>query len=217
AQGPQILPALTKLLESENPYHRARTVWLLAQLGQEGIRKTIEVLEDEDPQIRLTALRALKQADNEHLLAYADKMAGDASPAVRREVALALRDVPFEKSGPVILKLIDGFDGEDRAYLNALGIALEGKEREAYAALLHHAGNPEPENWSKAFASIVWELHPDEAVPALKQRASNEKLDLDDRKKAIVALGFIPTREAAVSMRELLASTNPEVAGSAQW
>jgi len=217
AQGPQILPALTKLLESDNPYHRARTVWLLVQLGQEGIRKAVEILEDEDPQIRLTALRALKQADHAHLLTYADQLANDPSPAVRREVALALRDVPFEQSGPVIMKLIDGFDGEDRAYLNALGIALEGKERETYAALMSRDGNPEPENWSIALAAIVWELHPDNAVSALEQRALNEKLAIDDRKKAIVALGFIPTREAAASMRELLASTNQDVAGSAQW
>lgn len=217
AQGPQILPELTKLLENKNPYHQARAIWLLAQLGQEGLRKTVEMLAHKDPQIRLTALRALKQADKGNLLMYAEKMAGDASSAVRREVALMLRDVPFDESGSILLTLIDGFDGEDRAYLSALGIALKGKEREAYAALMSHAGNPEPENWSKALAAIVWELHPDEAVSALKQRALSEKLNLADRNKAVVALGFVPTREAAMSMRELLGAANQEVAGSALW
>jgi len=217
AQGSEILPELMKLLESENPYHRARTVWLLGQLGREGIDKIVGLLGDHDPQIRITALRVLRQVDSGHLLAYADRIADDPSPAVRREAAIAIRDIPFEQSSPVIMKLVDGFDGEDRFYLNALGVAMEGKESEAYAALLRRAGNPEPENWSKAFAAIVWELHPDEAADALKQRALNEKLDLDVRKKAVVALGFIPTREAAVSMRGLLASADQDIAGSAQW
>lgn len=217
AQGSEILPSLVKLLASENPYHRARTVWLMAQLGHEGIRKTTALLQDGDPQIRLTAFRALRQADQDHLMDYANTMASDPSPAVRREVVLALRDVPFEQSKPVMLKLIDGFDGEDQAYLNALGIALEGKEQQAYAALMQHAGNPEPENWSKSFAAMMWELHPDDAVPALKKRAQNEKLSIADRKKALTALGFIPTKEAALSMLGLLASANKEIVSSAQW
>ncbi|WP_188507943.1 PVC-type heme-binding CxxCH protein [Parapedobacter pyrenivorans] len=216
-QGPGILPSLTKLLASENPYHRARTVWLMAQLGEEGINKTVDLLQDDDAGIRLTAFRALRQADRSPLMDYAGKMAADPSPAVRREVILALRGVPFEQSKTVILKLIDGFDGEDPAYLNALGIALKGKEQQVYAELIQHAGNPEPENWSKAFAAIVWELHPDQAAPALKKRALDEKLGIADRKKALVALGFISTKEAALSMLGLLASTDKEIGGSAQW
>ncbi|MGK6351492.1 PVC-type heme-binding CxxCH protein [Parapedobacter sp. DT-150] len=217
AQGPKILPELTKLLSSENPYHRARTVWLMAQLGQEGVIETAELLHDEDPQIRLTAFRALRQADPYHLMDYASNLADDQSPAVRREVAIALRDVPFDQSKAVILKLTAGFNGTDPTYLNALGIALEGKEQEAYPALIRQAGNPAPEKWSNAFAGIMWELHPHQAATALKKRVTDEQLNMDDRKKALVALGFIPTREAAVSMLDLLNTDNQEIAGSAQW
>lgn len=217
AQGPVVLQELAKLLESSNPYHRARTVWLLAQLGQEGVRKIVDLLADKDSEIRLTAFRALRQADKGQLLVYADKLATDTSPAVRREVLIALRDLPFEQSQTVILKLVEGFDGADRGYLHALGIALKGKEREAYAALKAHFGNPEPDNWSEAFAAITWELHPDEAAPALQQRVLTEKLSLDNRKKAMAALGFIPTKTAAVSMRELVAAVDGELAALAQW
>src|SRR5690606_26875555 len=132
AQGSRVLPEVKEILSSENPYHRARAVWLLSQLGEQGIREVAGLLEDADPDIRITAFRALRQADPGHLMEYAMRSAGDTSAAVRREVAIAMRDVPLPQSEPVILTLTDGFDGKDHAYLNALGIALEGKAEAFY-------------------------------------------------------------------------------------
>ncbi|MFT3701755.1 MAG: c-type cytochrome [Agriterribacter sp.] len=217
AQGSKVLPDIKKILSDENPYHRARAVWLLSQLGEQGIKEVVALLHDNDPDIRITAFRALRQADAAHLLLYADGLAKDKSAAVRREVAIAMRDVPLDKSKAIILTLIDGFDGKDRTYLNALGIALQGKEDAFYPDLLNHFKAQDPDSWSESLASIVWEIHPSAAAPALEKRASSGKLSLEDRKKALVALAFIPTQEAATAMLHLQDHSADDINRMVKW
>jgi putative membrane-bound dehydrogenase-like protein len=217
AQGSKVLSEIKEILSSENPYHRARAVWLLSQLGEQGIREVENLLQDNDPNIRITAFRALRQADAEHLMVYASRSAKDKSPAVRREVAISMRDVPLKKSKPVIITLIDGFDGKDPAYLNSLGIALEGKEEAFYPDLLQHFNAKDAESWPQPLASIVWELHPSSAVPALQKRASSGQLSLEDRKKALVALAFIPTQKAATAMLQLENNPADDINSQVKW
>ena len=49
------------LLADANPFHRARAIWLLAELGPAGVAEVERLLADEDPQISITALRALRK------------------------------------------------------------------------------------------------------------------------------------------------------------
>jgi putative heme-binding domain-containing protein len=129
-------------------------------------------------------------------------MAGDPSAAVRREVALTLRDVPAAQSVPLLVQLAQKFDGKDRAYLEAFGLGSKGKESEVYAAVAKAMGG-DPEQWSEAMAWIAWRLHPAEAVPALKTRLLSAKLAPEQRKLMLTALAFVPTREAAGVMLEV--------------
>ena len=108
-----------------NPFHRARAIWLLAELGPAGVEAVERLLVDPDPQIRVTAFRALRRV-KASIIPEARRLAGDASPAVRREVALALRGVSFDESRDVLLTLAAGYDGTDRWYLEALGTAALG-------------------------------------------------------------------------------------------
>ena len=52
---------------------------------------------------------------------HAARLARDPSPAVRREVALSQRDVPFEAARDVLLTLAQGYDGKDRSHARSLG------------------------------------------------------------------------------------------------
>jgi putative heme-binding domain-containing protein len=149
------------------------------------------------------------------LLTYAAKVAKDHSPALRREVAVALRDVPLNSSQTIIADLIQGYDGKDRWYLEALGLALEGKEEAVYPQLIANA--PDPLQWNEPVASLVWRLHPVASVEALKTRASAAALPASERKKALVALGFIKDTKAAHAMTELSKSTLTDVAEQAYW
>ena len=51
-------------------------------------------------------------------------MADDPDAGVRRELILALRDLPSARVGEALLKLAAHWDGQDRWYLEALGLAL---------------------------------------------------------------------------------------------
>ena len=215
AEGANAVPAVAVLLKDENPYIAARAVWLLAQMGGDGIAQVTPLLESRDPTMRLVAYRALRTADHD-VLAMAAKMAGDESAAVRREVALTMRDVPAEKSVAILAKLAQQFDGKDRSYLEALGLGSKGKEGEVYAAISKAMGGA-PESWSDAFAWIAWRLHPDEAVTAFKARALSSQLTNDQRKLMLTALAFVPSREAAGAMLEVAHAKDFPMQDLAQW
>ena len=74
---------------------------------------------------------ALRNEDH-RILEHASKLAQDPSPAVRREVALAMRYQPFEKSKDILLQIAKGYDGVDRYYLEAFGIGCTDKEENLY-------------------------------------------------------------------------------------
>ncbi len=208
AAGAKAVPAVAELLADKDSFIAARAAWLLAQMGDEGIAKVKPWLESKDATQRLVAYRALRRA-NHDVLAMAAKMASDTDAAVRREVALTLRDVPAEKSVPILVKIAQQFDGKDRTYLEALGLGSEGKEREVYAAL-----RPA---WDDAFAQIAWRLHPAEAVSDFKARALNEKLTPDQRKLMLTAIAFAPGREAAGTMLELAHTKGFPMQDLAKW
>ncbi len=152
AQGAAALPAVKSVLADPNPFHRARAIWLLAELGPDGVREVEQRLADTDPQIRVAAFRALRRA-KASVLAEARALSQDPSPAVRREVALSLRGIPFEDSRDIFQKLAAAYDGVDRWYLEALGIAAWGNEDKLYSALLPTLGDPDPLRWERAVFS----------------------------------------------------------------
>ncbi len=201
ARGKDAIPALSALLLDENPYVQARAVWLLPRLGPEGLAWTEKLLQYQDPNIRVAAYRSLRQAGRAQ--DHAMRLVVDPSPAVRREVALSQRDVPFAQSREVLLELAKGYDGKDRSYLEAWGIGATGKEGELYAALL--AGQPAggAADWPNSFADLVWRLTPAQAARSFQQRAEAPSLSQGERTKAITALGFIPTREAATALLDI--------------
>jgi putative membrane-bound dehydrogenase-like protein len=215
AQGERALPAVKGLLGDQNPFHRARAVWLLASLGSAGIREVERLTADTDPQIRIAAFRALRQV-SPSVLEEAGRLARDPSPAVRREVALALGGAPFDRSKEVLTELARLYDG-DRWSLEALGTGARGHEEAFYRELLPALGHSDPLQWSDRFAEIAWRLHPPAAVAAFKSRAASDALSAAARQQAVVALGFIDNATAAQAMADLTASSSRDVAAQAAW
>lgn len=202
AQGETVVQDVEKLLESTNPYHQARALWMLSQLGDQGIKIVEENLRSaQNPRLRVTAYRALKN-NRKRLLEYAKIAVDDPSPLVRRDVAISLRDVSWDQSKDLIVELFQQFNGKDRWYLEALGMALEGKEESAYAYLLTDQSE-NPDDWSDAFSVLTWRLHPASSISALKGRAISENISDSLRVLAVDALAFIPDKEAVAAMFEL--------------
>lgn len=215
AQGDEALDQVKEILDSDNPYYQARAIWLLANMGDNGVAEVEGMLESGDANLRITAFRALREVKSD-ILPYARKLCKDSSPAVRREVAVALRDVPLEKMQDIAVELASRYDGGDRYYVEALGLALTGKEEEIYPVLEEKLGG-DPLKWSAGFADIAWRLHPKAAIPALKARAASANLPKEQRDKAMVALGFIEDQEAVNAMQELMAVNVPDVEDEALW
>jgi hypothetical protein len=113
--------ALDKLATSANPRHRARALWILSQNGDvETVVK--RATSDSDSDVRLTGIRIARQ----HNLAtkkYIPMLLGDKSPAVLRELLVALREDKSSDMPGYWVELAGKYDGVDRWYLEALGIA----------------------------------------------------------------------------------------------
>lgn len=214
-QGEKAVPAVAKLLGDSNPYVAARAVWLLSQMGDAGIAKVVPLLKAHNEQVRVVAFRALRR-QNYDFPGIAAKLAKDSSAAVRREVALSLRGVPFEQSKDIILDLAKGFDGKDRTYLEAFGQACTGHEAQVYPLLQAVMGG-EPLKWSDAFAWISWRLHVPAAVEAEKARALSDSVEKTQRKLAMDALAFTRDASAAAAMMDLAASKAFPFQSDALW
>jgi putative membrane-bound dehydrogenase-like protein len=204
AQGEAVLEPVKALLNDANPYMQARAIWLLAQLGPKGMAEVEKRLTHSDAQMRIVAFRALRLV-NHRLLDHAAVLAKDSSSAVRREVALALRDQPFEQVKGILLELAKGYDGQDRWYLEAFGIACAGQEANVYT-LLKPTFDSNPSKWTTQQADLAWRLHPPAALADMKARSLAADLPFEQRKQAMVAIGITDSAQAAIAMVEIAKS-----------
>lgn len=213
-KGTAVLGEAKKLLTAENPYHRARAIWLMAQLGEKGKAEVNKLLDSPKADDRLVAFRALRSVSASDAVLL--KMAQDPDAAVRREVGIAMRDMPFNESKAAIAQLIKTYDGQDPWLLEAIGTAADGKENEVYE-LVKNTFKAEPTNWSPQRAALTWRLHPAQAADDLKMRAASAKVEASERRRTMTALAFINTKKAAENMLSLTKSPLPDVSATALW
>jgi putative membrane-bound dehydrogenase-like protein len=139
-----------RLFTEGRPVERARALWVLWAIA--GDRAARDALRDDDPRIREQAVRMLGRDDrlngNVELTADSKRggarippapavahldvllpLAADPDAGVRRELILALRNVPTDKVGAALRTLARTWDGQDRWYLEALGLALDKREK----------------------------------------------------------------------------------------
>ena len=127
--GARAEPALEKLWQHENPRFRARALWVLGQ-GEDGPQWVEKAIQDENPNIRITAIRLARQLAHDGKLKLPEileQIVGDENPQVRRTAAIALREVDIAQAEPLWETLADQYRGQDRWYLEALGIAADGR------------------------------------------------------------------------------------------
>lgn len=115
----------------------------------------------------------------------------------------------------VLLRLCDAYDGSDRTYLEALGIAARGRESELYGLLV--AKQADPLQWDAVMSNLAWRLHPAEAVPAIKSRAMSGALSLQLRKQAIDTLAFTMDRSAGEAMLDVALAGPEDAREYARW
>ena len=127
AMGLKAENALAGLFKSENPRLRGRALGVLLKI--KGLEKKYldAALKDTDEDIRVAAIRFMRELKDFDQMPYLQASAKDASAQVRREVAMALHDNKAAGASDVWLSLAKQYDGKDRWYLEALGIAAAGQ------------------------------------------------------------------------------------------
>jgi putative heme-binding domain-containing protein len=206
ARGASAVSAVAALLTDPSAYMRGRAIFLLNQLGPEGRQRAGSPESYADPALRIAAFRAMRRAGTD-ILPLAARLARDTDPGVRREVALAMRDQPADKTMDILVDVARGFDGQDRSYLEALGTGATGKEPALYDRLHREPGVPaDPIAWPATFTWLAWRLHVPAAVPDLSARARSSKLSLADRRFAMDTLAFVNDPAASKTMLSLAQS-----------
>lgn len=216
AKGRASLDAVTPLLGDPNLYLRGRAIFLLYQLGISGPRYAGYPQQHSDPQLKIAAFRAMRRAGLD-ITGPSLELAQDASPSVRREVALAMRDLSIELSHDILVEVARGYDGKDRSYLEAFGIGATGKEDDLYRILKDELGGDDSRRWSQAFGDIAWRLHPAKAVEDFAVRAGSDVVPMPQRQQAMDAIAFIDTKAAAEAMMTLAQLDNPLKPGATWW
>ncbi|HUY33637.1 MAG TPA: PVC-type heme-binding CxxCH protein [Pirellulales bacterium] len=205
-EGQASLPALAKLLTSQEPNYRARALWLLDRIGGAARREVLEALDDKNQAFRALAVRILGRHGAEYAGAILPR-ADDPSPQVRRELLLALPKLGDPRPLEVLLKLASTYEGTDRYQLEAIHIAAGERKTELYQAL-DKAGR-----LSLDKVQLLQALDPKAASDFLLRGLTASGLDDASRIVLVKQLGAISSPEAGQAVIGLIADdqTAPEL------
>lgn len=202
AEGSKAFTAVTKILEDENVYIASRAIWLLPHLGVEGMQKTKSLIKHKNPIFRLVALRSLRRMEI-NILPLAKILANDTEAGIRRDAALSLRPYSAKETLDIFAQLAKKFDGEDKNYLEAIGLGATNKENDVWTGLKEKLGQNDPLKWNDSFAKITWRLWPSVAINDLAKRVRSNQLSLAKRLFAVESIAFIKDPKAANALFNL--------------
>lgn len=197
-------------VQKDNDWLRARSLWLLGKLGR--MRLVTTAFHDPDPRFRILAMRVLKDYQNQSPADYMDdwkqKLINDSDAAVRREALLLLRNAEPARAKPLILALAKKYDGKDRFYLNAIGIAAGHFDKARRDVILADFDQQFPQ-WNEQVANLVWELRPTQVLPRLEKQLLDAKLPAAQRGQIVDILAAAEGIEAGKTLLKVLQSDVP--------
>lgn len=191
---------LLELFGDSNPRIRARALWLLGKIAGRGEHYVSLALTDENADIRITGIRLSRQLGLVPSVACSSA-ADDPSPAVRRELAVALRYDDSPTMPAAWARLAQSYDGQDRWYLEALGLSSDLRAAECYDAWLSAVGG----NWDTSSGrDIVWRVRAPQAADALVEIISDPKLTLEETNRYFRSLEYHDPEVRTQAMKRLL-------------
>ncbi|MEZ2441009.1 PVC-type heme-binding CxxCH protein [Chitinophaga sp. RCC_12] len=195
---------LQQLYASDNSRYRARALWLLSRLPN-GNGYVQTALKDKDEDIRITAIRAAKETG----VSYGNLLVADTSAAVRRQLLLAMHH-SREKDMPANWALLAAqYNGKDRWYLEALGIAADGNWDACFnewRKLPPNTKNPAADH------DIIWRARTPAALPLLAALILEPGTDPLQNKRYFRAFDFYPAAESTPVLLGLLKGQHPQQA-----
>lgn len=202
AMGKKAVPALKKLWGSApNPRVRARALWVLSKSPQAG-EYLAEAISDPNPDLRITGLRAAREV-NVDVIKYISKLVNDPDVQVRRECAIALRHSTDPGAAALWAALASTYVGNDKWYLEALGIGADRQWAGFFAAYLKNNADPLATPGGR---DIVWRARTASALPYLARLLTAETSPL----KYLRALDFYPADLRSQTLLELIANNSED-------
>jgi putative membrane-bound dehydrogenase-like protein len=162
SQGSKSVSLIEKLWYSDIPAFRARALWLLAKLDSKDAFLN-EALADPQPDIRIAAIRFVLQ-NKDDVLPFLTGLRNDKDVHVRRELLTALRYSHSSGGAEMWTDLAMQHDGNDRWYLEAIGIASD-LHADMYFDTWKNKVSPDMSN--PAHRDIVWRVRSSAALPYL--------------------------------------------------
>lgn len=201
ALGERAEKELAKLWKNGELRMRVRALHLLAR--ENGGQKYLkQALRDKNPDIRIASIRIARDTKFE-LTPFLKHLAKDPSPQVRRECALALRHNSWPDAAKIWAELAAQYDGEDRWYLEALGIGADEQEDKFFAAWLKRVSG----KWNTPSGrNIIWRSRSQQSPKYLAQLISDPNTSEKDRAKYFRAFDFLngaEKKDALIGLLEL--------------
>lgn len=211
--GKSAQPQLEQRVGHDDVRVRARVLWALGKLTGGGKNTVASALSDRDSDVRCMAIRLARQL-NVPPTEYFVKVLNDPSPAVRRELAIALRFDRSSEMPSLWASLALSYQGGDRWFLEALGIGAERRWDECFKTYVARMNErklpPHPD--------VVWRARTDEAIPFLVQTLTADNLPEDEARRMLRALDYFPedARNGVVSavVKNLL---DPQSGDAEHW
>jgi putative membrane-bound dehydrogenase-like protein len=202
---------LAKLWAGADTRMRARALYLLARVQGSQERYVKLAISDKDADIRIVGLRLARQHEMD-LVPLVKQLAGDESPQVRRECAIALRGNKSSDAARLWSRLAAKHDGRDRWYLEALGIGAAGNDAAYFEAFVGmqqlRSDKPSPSIADPGFRDIVWRLRSDGALPYLARIISDPGTSPAEREKFFRSFDFLQGPQRDDTLVALVESTN---------
>lgn len=205
AWGDQALPALEALYTSANPRYQARALWLLSKNKEKGLAYLKQAAVHPNEDLRITSIRAARQVGLA-TLDFLTPMASDPSPQVRAAVLTALRHNKDPKAAALWASLAQQYDGKDRWYLEALGIAAD----QQWTRFLNAYLKAVQDNWDTPMGrDLIWRARTPVALPYLRLILQDPKHHPSEVLKFFRALDFYPEKDKQRVLRELITISHP--------
>jgi putative membrane-bound dehydrogenase-like protein len=121
-------------------------------------------------------------------------LSGVDDAGTRREILLTARLAPADLVKEYIVDLAKHYDGKDRFYLAAIGIAV-GQDPKRREIILADFDKEFPE-WNEKVAGLVWELRPPSVMPTLGKRLTDAKIPAAQRAQIVEILATSDEKDA---------------------
>jgi putative membrane-bound dehydrogenase-like protein len=159
--GKESIPALETLWKSDDPLEKVRAFWVLAPLKDDAFIH--EALKDPNANIRIAAIRFVLQ-NRKDVVPFLSQLSNDNDIHVKRELITALRYSQSPQAADLWVRMAEQYDGKDRWYLEALGIASDLRP-DLYFEAWTRKVQFDPRN--KNHQDIVWRIRSSHALPMI--------------------------------------------------